>query len=356
MAPPAKKAAPLGDPSDPGSMGPLAERFVEWMAVRNYSDRTVEGHTEHLRRFIDWCADRGVARPENVTVRVLERYQQHVFYTRKSDGEPLAPSTQHARLMAIKMYFRWLTKQHVIDANPASELELPKVPKRLPKHVLSPDEAERVLAQPDLDDPLGVRDRAMLETLYSTGMRRMELANLKLHDVDIDRGTVMIRQGKGQKDRMVPIGERACAFIRKYVDDVRPELSCGDDDGALFLSRTGTQLGLNAISRMARDYVNAAGIHKKGARHLFRHTMATLMLEGGADIRFIQVMLGHAALSTTEIYTQVAIKKLKEIHTATHPAARLRERRRDDDDDDETESASSASSDGAATMNDEVSR
>jgi integrase/recombinase XerD len=164
--------------------------------------------------------------------------------------------------------------------------------RRLPKHVLSIKEAETVLAQPDLGTATGIRDRAMMETLYSTGMRRMELIGLHLHDVDADRGTVMIRQGKGKKDRMVPIGERALEWIAKYRDDVRPELAIGGDDGTLFLSYLGEAFTPNRLTQLVRDHVNAAKLGKTGACHLFRHTMATLMLENGADIRFIQAMLG----------------------------------------------------------------
>lgn len=160
----------------------------------------------------------------------------------------------------------------------------------------------------------------MLETLYSTGMRRMELIGLKLYDIDVDRGTVMIRQGKGKKDRMIPIGDRALAWIDKYLTEVRPELVAGLDDGVLYLTNLSEPFTPNRLTQLVRNYVQAAGIGKTGACHLFRHTMATLMLEHGADIRFIQEMLGHADVSTTQIYTQVSIRQLKEIHTATHPA------------------------------------
>jgi integrase/recombinase XerD len=201
---------------------------------------------------------------------------------------------------------------------------MPRLPSvRLPRSVLTAAEAERVMRQPGLSTPLGIRDRAMLETLYSTGMRRIELLGLKIYDIDVPRGTVMIREGKGKKDRVVPIGERALHFIDKYLQEVRPGLAVEPEDGTLFLMSTSEPFGANYVTKLVRDYVLAARIGKPGACHLFRHTMATLMLENGADIRFIQEMLGHAKLATTQIYTQVSIKKLKEIHTATHPAARL---------------------------------
>jgi integrase/recombinase XerD len=179
------------------------------------------------------------------------------------------------------------------------------------------------LQLPEVGDPVGLRDRAMLETFYSTGMRRTELVNLKLYDVDRAAGVVTIREGKGKKDRVIPIGERAVAWLDKYLDQARPRLATEPDDMTLFLTVQGEPLGRTTLSYIIRQYVEAAGIGKHGACHLFRHTMATLMLEGGADIRFIQQMLGHARLDTTQIYTHVSIRMLKQIHSATHPAASL---------------------------------
>ena len=193
----------------------------------------------------------------------------------------------------------------------------------MPKHILNAAEAEHVLGLPALADPLGLRDRAILEVLYSTGMRRMELIGLKLHDLDAERGTDMIRQGKGKKDRMIPMGERAFAWVRRYVEEARPSLSLTPDDGTVFLTNQGTPFEPGRLTQLVRDYIDKAETGKRGACHLFRHTMATLMLENGADIRFIQQQLGHAELSTTQIYTQVSIRMLKEVHTRTHPAATL---------------------------------
>ena len=195
-----------------------------------------------------------------------------------------------------------------------------RLDRRLPRNVLTVKEAEAVLAVPDVQTPTGIRDRAMLEVLYSTGMRRMELMQLQVFDLDAERGTVLIRLGKGKKDRMVPIGERAIAWVEKYRDDVRPELATGADDGTLFLTHLGEAFTPNRLTQLVREYVQAAEIGKSGSCHLFRHTMATLMLENGADIRYIQAILGHAELSTTQIYTQVSIRQLKAIHSATHPA------------------------------------
>jgi integrase/recombinase XerD len=189
--------------------------------------------------------------------------------------------------------------------------------------VLSASEVEQVMMQPNLADPLGLRDRAILEVLYSTGIRRMELVHLKLFDLDLERGTILIRQGKGKKDRFVPIGDRAAAWVQRYIREARPKLAVEPDHGTLFLASTGEEISRDHLTATVRAYMVHAKIGKTGSCHLFRHTMATLMLEGGADIRFIQQMLGHASLSTTEIYTHVSIRMLKQVHSTTHPAASL---------------------------------
>lgn len=310
---------PIGDAADPESLWNHLQRFSQWQLEKNYSARTVEGREVSLGYFIAWSAERGLMRPQEITKPILERYQRHLFLHRKKDGQPLSARTQIAFTTPIRAFFKWLSRQNHILYNPASELELPRQERRLPRHILTVGEVEAILARPDLKTAIGIRDRAILETLYSTGIRRMELINLKLYDIDPERGTVMVRQGKGKKDRMIPIGVRALAWVIKYRDDVRPDLACGADDGTLFLTTLGEAFAPNRLTQMVRDYVDAADTGKRGSCHLFRHTMATLMLENGADIRFIQAMLGHAELSTTQIYTQVSVRKLKAIHTATHP-------------------------------------
>ena len=316
----------IGDPSDPRGMAVKLAEFLEWMRVKNYSDRTVGNRELYLGYFIQWAEERGITRPAEVTKPILERYQRYLYHYRKqTDGKPLSFKSQHNRLIPIRAFFKWLTRYNHILYNPASELELPRPEHRLPQHVLTQSEAEQILMQTNIGNPIGIRDRAILETLYSTGMRRMELINLRLFDLDAERGTIMVRQGKGKKDRMVPIGERAVVWCEKYMYDVRPSLAVEPDEGILFLTQSGEPFTPNRLTQLARTYVNAAEVGKKGACHLFRHTMATLMLENGADIRFIQQMLGHADLSTTQIYTRVSIRQLKEIHTATHPARLGRE-------------------------------
>ena len=326
-APKPYKKKPDPRPIDHNGITPYLNQFLEWSAIVGYSARTVEIRDINLRRFIHWCDERGLDQPQDITRPILERYRRHLYYYRKKNGEPLSLSSQCQRLEPVKAFFKWLTKENHILTNPASELELPRQSKKLPQHILSIDEIESVLNQTALHGELGLRDRAIIETLYSTGIRRMEAVNLKLYDIDLNNGTLMVRQGKGKKDRMVPLGERACAWLTKYLEDVRPSLVVEPDDGTVFLTEYGQPMIKNRLSDAVKRHMDAAGIAKPGACHLFRHAMATHMLENGADIRFIQAILGHSTLSTTEIYTQVSIRKLKEIHHATHPA----KLQRDDD-------------------------
>lgn len=215
---------------------------------------------------------------------------------------------------------RWLARRNLIATNPSADLELPRIGRRLPRAVLTAGEAETVLAQAKPSTDLGLRDRTMLEVLYSTGMRRHELCSIRLDDLDLARGTVLVREGKGRKDRMLPLGRRAAAWIRRYLETARPRLQTGPDLRAVFLGRDGHQITGGVLGNLTHAYVAKSGIAKRGSCHLLRHAMATLMLEGGADIRYIQQMLGHARLTTTEIYTQVNITRLAEVHRHTHPA------------------------------------
>jgi integrase/recombinase XerD len=312
--------AALQAASDPQGLAAYVLKYLEWLQVHNYAAPTVQNRQSYLGVFVAWCDERGLVTPREITKPILERYQRSLFTHRKGNGEPLTFRAQHARLVPVRAFFKWCAKQNYLLYNPASELELPRLEHRLPKHVLTKAEVEQVLAQPDTSEAMGLRDRAILETFYSTGMRRSELMGLSVFDLDRERGTVMIRQGKGKKDRMIPIGERALRWIDRYQTQVRPELVIERGNATLFLTQTGEAFTPDRLTQLVRGYVNAADTGKSGSCHLLRHTMATLMLENGADIRYIQAMLGHAELSTTQIYTQVSIRKLKEIHSATHPA------------------------------------
>jgi integrase/recombinase XerD len=294
--------------------------FLDSCGARGLSPRTLRQRSRATRRFILWCQERGLTKPAEITLPILERYQRHLFHYRKSSGEPLTFGSQYAELAPLKAYFKWLTRSRYILHNPAAELELPKVQPRLSRYVLTVADVEAILNAADPATLLGLRDRTLMELLYSSAIRRAELIALSVFDVDTRRGTVFVRAGKGAKDRLVPLGERACAWVDRYVNEARPELVHGHDHHTLFLTVHGDRFDDYTIGETVKRYIAKAGITVAGACHLFRHACATHMLENGADTRFIQAMLGHSLLSTTQIYTHVAVAKLKEIHTATHPA------------------------------------
>ncbi len=306
------------------SLAAWIRRYLEALAITQHRMGTIQTRRSDLGIFHEWCLEREIKTPIEVSLPILERYQKHLFYLRKADGQPLGVARQSQQITSIRLFFRWLSKQGHLPADPASGLVLPRMPQGMLPDSLTLEEVERVLAVLDLSNPYELRDRAVLEVMYSCGLRRMEIRNLSMYDIDNRRGTVFVRQGKGRKDRVVPIGERALAWVAKYQDEVRPLLCIDPKQTALFLSTFGGAISLNSLTGHVRNYFNRAGIGPKhGACHLLRHTMATLMLEHGADIRYIQEMLGHASLDTTQIYTHVSIDKLKQIHTATHPGAKL---------------------------------
>ena len=312
-----------GDPSDPASFHVAVSDWLDWLEVHDYSPVTVMSHSWHLQRFMSWAELRGITRPHDVTLPVLESYQRHVSLLRKPNGMALSWSSQHQALVPLRSFFAWCAKSHRILYNPASELSLARTEHRLPKATLTHEEAEAVLCLPDTGTPIGLRDRAMLEVLYATAVRRGELVSLDLVDTDLSRRFITLRETKTRRDRAVPLGERAAAWLGHYLNDARPSLVIGADPGAVFLATNGERIGVKWLSSQVHHYVEAAGVGKTGSCHLFRHSAATLMLEGGADVRYVQELLGHRSLDATQIYTRVAPERLAAIHAATHPGARL---------------------------------
>jgi integrase/recombinase XerD len=315
-----------GDPRDPQSLCHLLHRYLQWLETHNFAANTVKIRRLQLSRFIRWCGDRSVTRAAEVTAEMLERFQRHLFYYRQKNGQPLSISSQSHWLISLRSWFAWLKDQRVLEHNPALEMQLPREEKRLPRHALSEIEVETIMAQADISKPSGLRTRAVLELLYSSGLRRQEVLSLHLTDLDRQRRVILVRQGKGKKDRYVPLGERALAWIDKYLAEARPLLLGAEETASplLFVTQRGRQVHPNQLSSQVRQFMNQAGITKVGACHLFRHTAATIMLDHGADIRHIQAILGHDSLSTTQIYTHVSIGKLCEVHAKTHPGRLLR--------------------------------
>lgn len=323
-----RRRRPRKVPYDPAPLNPLRgyqREHEQWSLAAGRSVHTVKAQSMAILRFILWCDERTLTRVQDITRPVLERYQRHLYHYRKKDGAPLSVVAQLSAMTALKAWFKWLARQNHILSNPAADLILPRKPRQLPKSIPSAQQIEQVLNQCDVTTPLGLRNRAILETLYSSGVRRLELIGLKRYDLNLEQGTLMIRRGKGGKDRLVPIGARACAWLERYLHEVRPQLQIGIEEHTLFLHDDGQPFKAGRLGDLVKRHLEHAGLQQPGACHLFRHAMATHMLENGADIRYIQLMLGHADLATTQIYTQVSLTKLKEIHTATHPAKLTRQ-------------------------------
>ena len=310
-------------PIEPGTLGYQALQYAAHLEGRGYSPHTVRTARVHLRLFLVWCEERGLRRPEEIDLAVLERYQRSLFHHRTEEGARLSFRSQYDRLGGVRRFFRFLRRSGAISTNPADLLEPPRVERRLPEGVLTAEEAESVLAQPDLSNWQGLRDRSMLELFYATGIRRQELIDLAVFDLDLSARTLTVRQGKGKKDRRVPVSERAVAWVAKYLEEVRPRLARPADDGTLFLTKQRSGFSPARMTRLVRRYIEAAGVTKPGSCHVFRHTLATLMLDGGADLRHVQEMLGHADISTTQIYTRVALARLREAYEKSHPGVRL---------------------------------
>jgi integrase/recombinase XerD len=303
------------------TLAAYVDEYLDWMRVHNRTPAAVAGRWEEMKTFLRWAEERGLTQPPQITRTILESYQRHLWRFRRPNDKPLGISTQRSKLIAVKGYFGWLCKQRVLEANPAADLELPRPEKRLPIEALSIAEVETILAMPDVSDPLGVRDRAVLELLYSTGIRRAELARLEVSDLNRAKRVLRV-YGKGRKERVVPVGARAMQWAEKYLDDVRPLLVVGADERALFVSGYGTRFNVEVLGRKVADYIEKANVGRRAGPHLLRHTCATHMLEGGADIRYIQQLLGHEKLETTAIYTEVSILQLQAVHSRCHPAER----------------------------------
>lgn len=304
---------------------PYLVQYHEMMKVRGQSASTLHRRESDIRRFAGWCDERSLDHPNQITKPILEAYQRHLYHYRQAKhGKPLSATTQNHYLTSVRQYFKWLTQQNHLLYNPASELIIIKQNTTLPV-VLSIEEIEALLSQPDTQTSGGIRDRAILELFYSTGIRRSELCNLKLEDASLTRKTLYIRNGKGGKDRLIPIGERALYWLNRYLDEIREQLAIEHQENILFINDYGNGFRDNKLGDKVKRFMVNAGINVPGSCHLLRHAMATHMMENGADIRFIQAMLGHSDISSTQIYTHVSIRKLQEIHAETHPAKLERE-------------------------------
>lgn len=298
----------------------LKARYLEHLKIQNYAPRTIEAIEAHLRFFFEYLEKETKAEDlSELAHEDLAAYQTWLYFTPSPTTErPLSLTVQHNRLWAVQGFFRHLFKRGVLFHDPSACLEKPKVRKPLPRGILKPGDVLALLKAPHAETTLGLRDRAILETLYATGIRSAELMSLKLTDVEREAGQVRVL-GKGNKERVVPLGRIALNWLWRYLEEARPRLLQGPDSGVVFLSCRGRPLVRSALFIIVRQHALRAGLPARTGPHTLRHTCATHLLQAGADIRSIQVLLGHVSLSTTQVYTHVDITDLKKVHRAFHP-------------------------------------
>ncbi|HET7563648.1 MAG TPA: site-specific tyrosine recombinase XerD [Gemmatimonadaceae bacterium] len=310
-----RPASPIPHPADDIARAFLLERFDDFLALeRGSSANTSEAYGRDLARFATYARTKHATGPRDVTPRLLREFVYHL----KDLG--LAPTSIRRTISAVRTYYRFLLAEGDVVQDPSERLETPKKWRSLPD-VLTVDEAERLLQAPTLDDPLVFRDRALLELAYGAGLRVSEWITIGVRDVMLDEQLVRVF-GKGSKERLVPIGRRAIGALAVYLRELRPRLEQGAGKGVLFLNARGTPMTRMGAWTILRKYVERAGITKHVTPHTLRHTFATHLLEGGADLRAVQDMLGHADIGTTQIYTHVDREYLRTVHAQYHPRAR----------------------------------
>jgi integrase/recombinase XerD len=299
----------------------LLAKFEEYMQSRGFSARTVPDYLHNVKLFLEYLEGVGVMAIGEVDRALVADYQIRLLDQTYRD-KPISSVTKLRRLSIVRCFCGYLVKSGVLAADPTADLELPKRPKKLPKDILTKKEMGKLLEAPDLKTPLGIRDRAILEVFYSTGIRASELCNLTLHDIDLANGELRVTQGKNAKDRVVPLGEVACDYLELYLRKARKELAASSGQTILFVTKNGKKFRYTTLSFLITRLGQRAGLKKHIASHNLRHTCASHLLQGKADIRYIQEILGHRSLATTQIYTKVEIADLKKVHRHCHPRER----------------------------------
>lgn len=307
----------------------VVDRFLLDRQVANQSTRTIETYRHRLQRFANWCDQRGVEYIVDLNSEVLAGYRRYLYhFTNDRTGKPISATTQAHHLIVLRGLLRWLLKHKLIPNDLSTDIELPRQSARRLGEFLTLDEVGSMLDVPDITTPLGIRNRAILELLYSSAIRVSELASLRLSEIDRNRGLIVIRRGKGDKDRLAPTSNSALVWLDKYITEVRPKLDKCRAGTSLLIGIRGRALSRQAITAIVAEIKITAGVHKHGACHLLRHTAATQMMENGADLRSLQAYLGHEHISTTQIYTHMTLGHLKEVHGKTHPTGDDRDEKR----------------------------
>jgi integrase/recombinase XerD len=314
----------------------MAERFSEWLEAINYSPKTRVNYTRDVKLFLTWLNENTVINSiVEVTPAQLQQYQIWLYNferhndnneaTKEKEAKRLSVGTQANRLAAVRKFFSWLLSEQQIAYNPATTLQLPKQPQRLPRGILTRAEARRLIEATPSTKPRDIRDRAILETLYATGIRRAELLALTIYDADLQTATLRIEHGKGNTKRVVPLTQSAIVALKLYLEEARSLFAHEAGQVRLFVSsRSGGPLDDDDIVRIVAKGAVRAGIRKHITPHTLRHSCATHLLKGRADIRQIQKLLGHRRLSSTEVYTRVEITDLHEVIARCHPRDKQR--------------------------------
>jgi integrase/recombinase XerD len=288
------------------------DRYLSFLTVeKGLSPNTLESYSRDLQGFLAYLADQGFQHLEDIQTTAILGYLIHL----RNRG--LNPSSRARHLVTLRGFFRFLHQENVLPHDPAALVELPKSGRHLPG-VLSEGEIRALLTAPRTDSPLGLRDAAMLELLYAAGLRVSELIRLKVLDLNFDAGYVRVF-GKGGKERVVPIGRPALSALTRYLDQARPRLLKGQASAFLFVARRGRPLSRQGFWKRLKKYADQAGIRHPVSPHTLRHSFASHLLEGGADLRVVQIMLGHADIATTQIYTHISMERLQSIHQKYHP-------------------------------------
>ena len=306
------------------AMPVLARRFLEHLTVeRGLAANTVAAYERDLRRYATFLADRGVERPDEVDPATVRSFVASLSASTHGPDDAAYASTSVVRtLSAVRSFHRFLVREGIVDRDPTGDVRRPRLPRSLPKPIPF-DDVERLLAAPDEATPAGLRDRAILEVLYGAGLRVSELTSLDVDDIDLEEGAVRVL-GKGGKEREVPIGRHARDAVSAYLSRGRPALAAARSRGALFLNARGGRLTRQSCARLLAIHARAAGVDRHVTLHGLRHSFATHLLEGGADVRVVQEMLGHASVATTQVYTLVTKDHLREVYYTSHPRARRR--------------------------------
>ncbi len=300
-----------------GTRTPLQEaaaEFLHYLSVeRSGSENTLRSYGLDIRRYVDFLASRGVTQPEEIEAGLLVLFMGHLA------SKGLSPRSSARCASSVRSFHAFLLREGISEVLPTGKLESPAFARRLPR-VLSLEQVERLLRAPDSPEPRGIRDAAMLETLYATGMRISELTGLDVQDVDLEENEVRVH-GKGGKERLVPLGSQAAAALERYLKWARPRLIKSGAERAVFLNRLGARLTRQGCWKIILGHADRAGLSGLMTPHTLRHSFATHLLENGADLRSIQELLGHSSISTTQIYTHVSREQLREIYLKAHPRA-----------------------------------